>query len=50
MDELTNESLRDALEQFVNTQTMFSNLMQGHQRQNEKIDALLERLRAPAKS
>jgi hypothetical protein len=44
MEELTNESLRNALEQFVNTQSMFSNLMQGHQRQNEKIDALLERL------
>ena len=44
MDELTNESLRGALEQFVDIQSKHAELMQCHQRQNEKIDALLERL------
>ena len=43
-DELTNESLRDALAQFVDIQSKHAERMQGHKLQSEKIDALIERL------
>ena len=44
MEEQNPESLRDALSQFVDIQSKHAELMQSHKRQNEKIDALIERL------
>ena len=44
MEEQSQESLRDALAQFVDIQSKHAELMQGHKLQSEKIDALIERL------